>query len=987
MTTRLAPQRQFIISTRSAIANATSVPDESSEEQQQLTVEVESATTNPIAASSTNSTTSPPHAEQFEFCTEDGVVVSATLEDVMTQNCQLLQKKLVDDDEDSTGAGTTSAEQLEVIRVVLPMDADDSSSEAHLHGHVPNGTTVTHSIPIHSMADLAAIKDGVDLAQQVASGQVTVVQATEDDDGTPFITVTAAYAPLPAKRMHSRYGFDCQTRHHHQTQQPQHHHHHHQHQQHLLPLESPPTASVISPTSAAAVAYSNLLEKCRCKQSTFVASASATSYTNCSGIGLGSRSGSVSGSGSGTGSGATASSSSANSSCAAGSNISGGSASSTTMYHHHHRRHNNLSYCGVSGQEQNYQVQYVDSELYHSNSSQTQMTYPFCPVGDYQGNGQTAYYSTSTGQYGATSSAGGSSNGAHSTTLPYLVPVEEGILLNGSAHSLSQSHSQSHLTVSSRDWERDADRVNGTNRHWVQEVAYIQEAQSTPQTPTSTTTTHSASGGSLGTGGGGASPDSDQSALGSSNKIASATIKWLSRNYETADGVSLPRSTLYNHYMQHCSEHKLEPVNAASFGKLIRSVFSGLRTRRLGTRGNSNQTMDDKQMLAGGYGASQDGSGAGGPGSGALVSVTSSTAGQLGGSNGHGHGGGGQGQRHSGGTKKHTFKPETYEACIQDVDTFRALYREHCESFLDAVLNLEFNTVEFLLRDFWRASDNNNLDECEEEKYLSKTKLYLLCHCAEVQKFVREVDYQFYQNTVDVIIPDVLRSIPNALTQAIRNFAKNLEIWLCESMLGVPEQLAQIKTSAVSAFCQTLRRYTSLNHLAQAARAEQAAWVSQCAPAVVQRLENDFKAALQQQSSLEQWASWLQLVVESAMEEYNGKPTYARAARQFLLNSMIIRDLTLRSASSFGSFHLIRLLFDEYMFYLVEHKIAEAQDKTAIAVICERMKKDMDFEFECQFAYITSDTEQQTTPSSASSGGDVGNVANIGNEAKRLKQE
>ncbi|XP_032579048.1 DNA-binding protein RFX2 isoform X4 [Drosophila sechellia] len=893
MTTRLAPQRQFILSTRSGIVDATSPPEDSAEEQQQLTVEVESATNGVIGGSTTNSTTSPPpHAEQFEFCTEDGVVVSATLEDVMTQNCQLLQKKLVNEDDDSTGAVATDADQLEVIRVVLPMDAEDSSSDAHLHGHVvnsssdtmgtitttePNGTTVTHSIPIHSMADLAAIKDGVDLAQQVANGQVTVVQTTEDDDGTPFITVT------------------------------------------------------------------------------------------------------------------------------------------------------------VSGQEQNYQVQYVDSELYHSNSSQTQMTYSFCPVGDYQGNGQTAYYST-TGQYGATSSAGGSSNGAHSTTLPYLVPVEEGILLNGSAHSLSQSQSQSH----GRD-----------SPHSLTEVAYIQEAQSTPQTPTSTTTTHSASGGSLGTGGGGASPDSDQSALGSSNKIASATIKWLSRNYETADGVSLPRSTLYNHYMQHCSEHKLEPVNAASFGKLIRSVFSGLRTRRLGTRGNSkyhyygirikpgsllnSQAMDDKQMLAAGYGPSSDGSG--GPGSGPMVSVTSSTAGQLAGSNGLG---GGHGQRHSNGTKKHTFKPETYEACIQyigdgtsalpsfppielnhsfnseltleDVDTFRGLYREHCESFLDAVLNLEFNTVEFLLRDFWRASDNNNLDECEEEKYLSKTKLYLLCHCAEVQKFVREVDYQFYQNTVDVIIPDVLRSIPNALTQAIRNFAKNLEIWLCESMLGVPEQLAQIKTSAVSAFCQTLRRYTSLNHLAQAARAvlqngaqisqmlsdlnrvdfhnvqEQAAWVSQCAPAVVQRLESDFKAALQQQSSLEQWASWLQLVVESAMEEYNGKPTYARAARQFLLkwsfySSMIIRDLTLRSASSFGSFHLIRLLFDEYMFYLVEHKIAEAQDKTAIAVICERMKKDMDFEFECQFAYITSDTEHQMTPSSASSGGDVGN------EAKRLKQE
>jgi hypothetical protein len=49
----------------------------------------------------------------------------------------------------------------------------------------------------------------------------------------------------------------------------------------------------------------------------------------------------------------------------------------------------------------------------------------------------------------------------------------------------------------------------------------------------------------------------------------------------------LPRSTLYYHYLRHCSDHKLDPVNAASFGKLIRSVFLGLRTRRLGTRGNS----------------------------------------------------------------------------------------------------------------------------------------------------------------------------------------------------------------------------------------------------------------------------------------------------------------------------------------------------------------------------------------------------------------
>lgn len=48
---------------------------------------------------------------------------------------------------------------------------------------------------------------------------------------------------------------------------------------------------------------------------------------------------------------------------------------------------------------------------------------------------------------------------------------------------------------------------------------------------------------------------------------------------------------------------------------------------------------------------------------------------------------------------------------------------------------------------------------------------------------------------------------------------------------------------------------------------------------------------------------------------------------------MVIRDLTLRSAASFGSFHLIRLLYDEYMFYLIEHQVAVATGTTPIAVM------------------------------------------------------
>ncbi|XP_025945443.1 MHC class II regulatory factor RFX1-like [Apteryx rowi] len=221
-----------------------------------------------------------------------------------------------------------------------------------------------------------------------------------------------------------------------------------------------------------------------------------------------------------------------------------------------------------------------------------------------------------------------------------------------------------------------------------------------------------------------------------------------------------------------------------------------------------------------------------------------------------------------------------------------------------------------------------------------------------------------YQGLVEILIPDVLRPIPSALTQAIRNFAKSLESWLTNAMMNIPEEMVRVKVAAASAFAQTLRRYTSLNHLAQAARAvlqntaqinqmlsdlnrvdfanvqEQASWVCRCEDRVVQRLEQDFKMTLQQQNSLEQWAAWLDGVVTQVLKPYQGSHGFPKAAKLFLLkwsfySSMVIRDLTLRSAASFGSFHLIRLLYDEYMYYLVEHRVAQAKGETPIAVMGE----------------------------------------------------
>ncbi|XP_023394367.1 DNA-binding protein RFX2 [Pteropus vampyrus] len=475
--------------------------------------------------------------------------------------------------------------------------------------------------------------------------------------------------------------------------------------------------------------------------------------------------------------------------------------------------------------------------------------------------------------------------------------------------------------------------------------------------------------------------------------LLNSHLQWLLDNYETAEGVSLPRSSLYNHYLRHCQEHKLDPVNAASFGKLIRSVFMGLRTRRLGTRGNSkyhyygirlkpdsplNRLQEDTQYMAmrqqpvhqkPRYRPAQKTDSLGDSGSHSSLHSTPEQAMAA------------QSQHHQQYIDvSHVFPefpaPDLGSTLLQesvlpqDVRALQLAYRRHCEATLDVVMNLQFHYIEKLWLSFWNSKASSSdgptslpaSDEDPEAAVLPKDKLVSLCKCDPVLKWMRSCDHILYQALVEILIPDVLRPVPSK--QPPHRLLSSLSLWVSGSGRLTLPRGPWSQVGVVSAFAQTLRRYTSLNHLAQAARAvlqntsqinqmlsdlnrvdfanvqEQASWVCQCEESVVQRLEQDFKLTLQQQSSLDQWARWLDDVVTQALKQHAGSPSFPKAARQFLLkwsfySSMVIRDLTLRSAASFGSFHLIRLLYDEYMFYLVEHRVAEATGETPIAVMGE----------------------------------------------------
>ncbi|XP_046455076.1 DNA-binding protein RFX2-like isoform X8 [Daphnia pulex] len=597
-------------------------------------------------------------------------------------------------------------------------------------------------------------------------------------------------------------------------------------------------------------------------------------------------------------------------------------------------------------------VQYVDgspdSALYAATNGQ--MTYPAYTVvesGAMYSPGNNQYYTSGTGNNSITYSQ--VTPGQLTQTSGGTFLIQQGVDADG--HTL--------ITTTTRASPQT--EGNGSSS------AYLVTGSQSGHSPSSAAV------------GGGVDSDSHYS-LAHATRVSPATVQWLIDNYETAEGVSLPRSTLYAHYLRHCNEHKLEPVNAASFGKLIRSVFLGLRTRRLGTRGNSKYhyygirvkpTSSLNQMS---------------------VEESSPPSVQRHSTNGKR---GAKGGAHSSGGSMDATSPTHQQYLgdaaaalphwpdleadrnqlpqgidVDDLQAFVTLYRDHCEAMLDAVISLQFNTVETIWRHFWRSANNNEAVDVgmeeDPEKILPKAKLYVLSRCEPVLIFVKKADYQFYQNLVEVLIPDVLKEIPGSFTSSIRSFAKSLENWLLTAMNGCPEDIIIVKVAAVNAFSQTLRRYTSLNHLAQAARAvlhnppqitqmladlnrvdfhniqEQGAWVCRCDPDLVAWLENDFKVTLHNQATLEQWVQWLERVVDRVIKPFESGSTqeFVRVARQFLLkwsfySSMVIRDLTLRSAASFGSFHLIRLLYDEYIFYLVEHRVAMVTGETPIAVMSE----------------------------------------------------
>ncbi|NXX41814.1 RFX6 protein, partial [Tricholaema leucomelas] len=442
-------------------------------------------------------------------------------------------------------------------------------------------------------------------------------------------------------------------------------------------------------------------------------------------------------------------------------------------------------------------------------------------------------------------------------------------------------------------------------------------------------------------------------------KQTQLTLQWLEENYIVCEGVCLPRCILYAHYLDFCRKEKLEPACAATFGKTIRQKFPLLTTRRLGTRGHSKYHyygIGIKESSAY-YHSVYSGKG--------LTSWFDVSCFSL-------LLQGGFTRKYSLSSKTGTLLPEfpsaqhlLLQGCISKdkVDTLIMMYKTHCQCVLDNAINGNFEEIEHFLLHFWQGMPDHLLPLLENPIIVD-----IFCVCDSI----------LYKVLTDVLIPATMQEMPESLLADIRNFAKNWEQWVVSSLENLPESLADKKLPIARRFVSSLKRQTSFLHLAQIARpalfdqhvvnsmvsdiekVDLNSIGSQALLAVSGSTDSDgevyseydsitvfqeLKDLLKKNATVESFIEWLDTVVEQRVikaSKQNGRSLKKRA-QDFLLKwsffgARVMHNLTLNNASSFGSFHLIRMLLDEYILLAMETQFNNDKEQELQNLLDKYMK-------------------------------------------------
>ncbi|XP_025085503.1 DNA-binding protein RFX6-like [Pomacea canaliculata] len=425
---------------------------------------------------------------------------------------------------------------------------------------------------------------------------------------------------------------------------------------------------------------------------------------------------------------------------------------------------------------------------------------------------------------------------------------------------------------------------------------------------------------------------------------------WLTENYERVEGVCLPRCVLYTHYLDFCKKNTFTPAGAATFGKIIRQKFPKLTTRRLGTRGQSRyhyygigikQTSVYYQSVYSGRGLTRF--------SGVKIKTEGSN------------------RKYSLSSKTGTLLPEFPEVdnlilpedvCPEKMKTLLMMYRTHCQRILDTVISANFDEVQNLLLHFWQGMPGH---------------LTQLLHSDILCAIVALCDSILYKVLADILVPPSIQDIPDSLSAEIKLFTRKLPCWISAALDSVPDSIRQRKIESAKGFIQSVRRQLSFVHLAQTARS-----VLANQEGVAQMLEDlgdvdfrqvlcqavytqppsahsyrhsimefftEFQSLLKKQSPVEAYTEWIDNIVDTfVLQPCKEKDIgFLDRSADFLLQwamfgSLLMKELTLHNAISFGAFHLLHVMLDEYVFLVLETQREQSRDHQLQTHVQRHMK-------------------------------------------------
>ncbi|KAL9555242.1 hypothetical protein MBANPS3_002453 [Mucor bainieri] len=455
---------------------------------------------------------------------------------------------------------------------------------------------------------------------------------------------------------------------------------------------------------------------------------------------------------------------------------------------------------------------------------------------------------------------------------------------------------------------------------------------------------------------------------------------WIQTNYIREKNHNVPRKNMYEHYQSSCSANHLTPVNSATFGKLLRNVFPDLKTRRLGTRGQSKyhycgirvrtsqdpepvpiaELMQEHATASGSSSSKRRNSHRRSLTSGSIATVTTASSTDA-----------SSPAVPPTPTAPPTLPPRAattgdynqlpafslplvphfrYSDQITNelVVDFTNAYEQHCQNVFNLVCTNQVESIQHVMLAFYRE--------------MPERFIYLIQMVPEITDSMWRWDCILYDTLISRFLPTIHHALSQETVNSLRLYTREIKGYVESSLVHYPTTLVQKKADVARIFSAKFRRQLTLNFAAQSAAhllshqhlvnamchdwnnfdvdgiLDQTLWVCDCdTQQIRQILRVEIYQLLNNKPSIEHWMFWLGTLIDKYVNNFepsslNEANLYLSKCKQFLLKwnfytALVMKDLAVQQAPSFASFHTLRLFLDDYILYLVEENISQVNHR------------------------------------------------------------